>query len=268
MSRRLLLPLFLVASCGDSDHLAPAESCRTPDCTTPNTSTGSGASNGTGASAGAAAGETGDAGQRSVALSVVRYDSETFDQTSPYEDSAGIVLEGVSGTLQANWPGSGSIEVADAAPEAFVLVSPTDESADALPTVLRLPASLPDTLAMPLVRATSVQAILAVSGLPIEQVPGRAQLVLRVRDGELGTPLAGVRVAEASAEAVLYAAGGVFSDAVSETDTSGLAVLVNVAADSWPGKLGSVTLSGAVLGSTPVRAVADAVSVLEARVAR
>ncbi len=216
-----------------------------------------------------AGGAAGEAGQGPVVVSVSRFDTVTFDQTSPFEEPANILVEAAGGeTLQASWPGAGTVELEGVARLGFLLVSPADTTMDAVPTLLQLPPDAGSSLlALPLVRASLVQGIISVSQLPLEVIPGRGQLVVRVVDAEFHSPVAGVQITEPSAEVVLYSANGVYTNSVSETDSSGLAALINVGADAWPGRLSSVTLSGTVLGSAPVRTVSDGVAVIEARIA-
>jgi hypothetical protein len=67
-------------------------------------------------------------------------------------------------------------------------------------------------------------------------------------------------VIEPSAEVVVYGASGTFSDVVTATDASGLVMLVNLPASSWPGSLAGVSFSGALEGAADVRVVAGAVT--------
>jgi hypothetical protein len=92
--------------------------------------------------------------------------------------------------------------------------------------------------------------------------------VFQIGDAETHVPLAGATVTAAGSEVVLYADGGTWSDAVTETDPTGLVLIVNAPAAVWPGRLSTLTVSGAALGSVPYRAVADAVSVVRAELLR
>jgi hypothetical protein len=226
---------------------------------------------GAGADGGATnAGSAGEGGETATLYSVTRFDGEAFDRTSPYAEAAQVLVERAGGgpAEEALWSGSEGFELPDAAPSAFVLVTPADAMVDATRTLSRIPANPAESEELVLVRPSTIEAILALAAQALEQEAGRAQVVIRLREAQTGTPIAGARLSLPSAQTVLYAANGTFSDAVSETDSSGLALLINVSAGAWPGELGSITISGSVISSTPVRAIADAVTVLSIEIER
>jgi hypothetical protein len=62
------------------------------------------------------------------------------------------------------------------------------------------------------------------------------------------------------AETIVYGAAGTFTDDAIATDASGLVLLVNVPASTWPGTLVGVTFTGALEGGADVRAITGAVT--------
>jgi hypothetical protein len=197
---------------------------------------------------------------------VARYEGDDFEITAPYASGATLKGERIGGgSSDATWTGSGTVTLDRLVSGAFVLLSPTDSTQDALPTVLRLPGSVEaEPVELPLVRATVLDGIFALPTVPIEPISGRAQVVFQLGDSETHQPLAGATLTAPGAEVVLYADGGTWSDATTETDPTGLVLIANAPAAAWPGRLATLTVSGSVLGSVPYRAVADAVSVVRA----
>jgi hypothetical protein len=199
---------------------------------------------------------------------VTRYEGDDFETTAPY--ASGATLKGErsgGGSTEGTWTGSGTVTLGRLVSGAFVLIAPTDSTQDAWPTVLRLPESVEvEPVELPLVRATVLDAIFSLPTEPIEPVSGRAQVVFQIEDADTHLPLAGATVTAAGSEVVLYADGGTWSDAVTETDPTGLVLIANAPAAAWPGRLSTITVSGSALGSVPYRAVADAVSVVRAEV--
>ena len=200
-------------------------------------------------------------------FSVTRFESDDFLITAPFTGAAQLLGEREGGgNVRADWAGSGTVRLAPLTDRAFVLVTPADTTGDALPTLLRLPTTDADALELPLVRATVLDGILSLATVPLELLPNRAQVILELRDSRTRQPLSGAGVTAPSAEAIFYADGGTWSDAVEVTDPTGLVRFVNVAAADWPGELASITVTGPVAGSLPYRAVAGAVTVLRGEV--
>jgi hypothetical protein len=201
-----------------------------------------------------------------VEFTVTRFEGPDFFITAPYPSGATLKAErSGGGESEGTWTGTGTVTLERLLSGTFVLVTPTDSTQDALPTVLGLPDNPEvEPLELPLVRATVLDAIFALPTLPLVPIAGRAQVVFRVDDVQTRLPRAGATISAAGAEVVLYADGGTWSDAVTETDPTGLVLIANVPAGPWPGRLSTITVSGAVLGSVPYRAVEDAVSVLAA----
>ncbi len=221
-------------------------------------------SGGSSSDGGAGSGEGG--AEEPSEFAVTRFEGPDFFITGPY--SSGATLRGErrgGGESKGTWAGSGTVTLERLVSGAFVLVTPTDSTQDSLPTVLSLPENAEEEpLELPLVRATVLDAIFTLPTLPVSAVEGRAQVVFRVGDLRTHLPRAGATITAAGAEVVLYSDGGTWSDAVTETDPTGLVLIANVPAAPWPGRLSTITVSGAVLGSVPYRAVEDAVSVVAA----
>lgn len=260
--------VFLMLGCSEPDEHPPVESCegcRLPGRGTPGESSGGRGSSGGGPSGEAGAPSDENPAEPPNAFAVTRFESEAFDVTAIYPREASLKADrDGGGTTEGTWTGSGLASLDRLAPEAFVLVTPADSSDDALPTVFRLPERVKsEAVELPLVRATVLDTILALPTVPLEPSRGRAQVVLRVVQAGTRVPLAGVTIAAPGAEAVLYADGGTYSDAVDETDPTGLVVVVNVPAKGWPGSFSSLTISGTALGSVAYRAVSNAVSLVE-----
>jgi len=252
------LPLVLLVSvitlgCSDDDERPPVVPCSGIQCHGPPI-LGSGANDGSG--------DGGEAGQGNVlpVFSVTRFAGDDFLATTPYPEPAAVLADGEGGTtLEAEWNGVDPFALEGLSEAPFVLVDP-DGGQDAVPTVLVPP--LRGMVELPLVRATVLESILALSSQPLDVASDRAHLVITLINLGNQLPVAGATLTAQSAETVLYAAAGSWSDVVSETDSSGLSLLASVDAAPWPGKLISVAVSGAASAAIPLRAVSGAVTVL------
>jgi hypothetical protein len=252
---------FAAVACSDSEARPPVRSCI--GCDLPGRG-GPDGSGGTSSEGGAGSGEGG--AEQPSDFVVTRYEGDDFEISAPF--ASGATLKGErsgGGSSEGTWTGGGTVTLERLVSGAFVLITPTDSTQDAWPTVLRLPESVEvEPIELPLVRATVLDGIFALPSVPLEAVPGRAQVIFQVESVETHQPLAGATVTAAGSEVVLYADGGTWSDAVSETDPTGLVLVANAPAAAWPGQLATITVTGSVLGSVPYRAVADAVSVVRA----
>ncbi len=248
----LLVALIALGCSEDSDH-PPVQACSGTQCHGPPV-LGSGASTGSGVG-----GEGGSASGIPV-FSVSRFESDDFLSTAPFTNLASVLADGEGGTtLEAAWNGLDPFAIEGLAEEPFVLVEP-ELGVDALPTMLR--PALDGLVELPLVRATVLESILALSSQPLDLASDRAQVAITLIDVGTAQPISAATLAEPSAESVLYASSGTWSDADSETGPSGLAMLVNVEAGAWPGKLTSVAVTGSATGAIPLRVVSGAVTVL------
>ena len=256
---RSILPLaaILVLGCADDDGHPPVQACSGLECHGPPIlGYGASTANPDGDSEGGAPG----AAQPPV-FSVARFESDDFLATTAFAEPATVLADGEGGTtVEAAWNGLDPFAIAGLADTPFVLVEPEGSSSDALPTLL-VP-SLVSPVELPVVRATVMESILALSSVPLDLDGETAQLVLKLIDVNARQPISGAVLAEPSAETVLYAASGGWSDTAGETDATGLAVLASVPASAWPGRLISVAVSGTASGAIPLRVVAGAVTVL------
>jgi hypothetical protein len=145
----------------------------------------------------------------------------------------------------------------------WLLATPPDLG-PALPTLGPLDTTQPNTEGvvtadLVVIGRDIIDTILGLLTVPTERDASRGMILLRVTD-ERGAPLEGVTAIAPNAEVVVYGDGGTFSDASTETDSSGLVLLANVPAGSWPGSLVGVTFAGALEGGIDVRSVTGAVT--------
>lgn len=263
-SRALLFAGWLSIGCSADHERAPVQPCVGPDCQGPPTQ-GSGANGSGGGEAGAGSG--GDGTGSPPVFAVSRFEGDDFHTTAPFGEPALVRADGRGGTtLEADWNGVDAFELEGLTEQPFLLVTPLQDGTDALPTLLA--PRLTGSVELPVVRATVLDGIRALSSLPLDAVPGAAHLVLQLVDVQSSTPIAGLTLAETTAATVLYAAAGSWSDAVTTTDVTGLAVLADVEAADWPGRLTSVSVSGEVLAAIPLRAVSGAVTVVRVGLSR
>jgi hypothetical protein len=264
-----LLALSWVFGCGDERGLPDPAVC-VGDC-------GSGALVGSGSGKGGSGGSGGSSGNGSSApvelngtvlrLNDLDFNAAGFSRAEPYRDVAKVTVEGASSTtVSVDYNGFDPFLLSGVrrGPEVWTLVEPSDTSADAMPTLQPLftadaPSSAALELDVAVLRATTLDTAYSVLTNPVVREPSRGHAVLLFLDGD--EPIAGVTVSAPNAERVIYAAGGTYSDDETATDESGLVLLSNVPAGSWPGSAVQVTVSGEAVGSFATRVVADAVTV-------
>jgi hypothetical protein len=197
-----------------------------------------------------------------------------FRNGGPFTDSAEIRVEKAGGgAVTGTWNGSDPFRIANVLEGRAVWALGTPTAAlnnDALPTLEPVRTDNPNSEGLveadpfALVRASTMQNIYDLLTLPITLDSSRAQVVLRVVNGS-GVGLPGVRVTAPSAEVVIYAASGAFSEAETQTDATGLVVLANAPASPWPGSLASVSFAGAETGAAELRVIAGAVTLVSVR---
>jgi hypothetical protein len=149
-------------------------------------------------------------------------------------------------------------------PLTWVSITPSSSVGVALPTLVPANTTRPAadgsvTLNLGVVGRAVVDTILDILTVPTVRDESKAILILEVRRTD-GTPLPGVTVTAPMAETIVYGAAGTFTDDESQTDASGLVLLVNVPASAWPGTLVGVSFTGALDGGADVRAIAGAVT--------
>jgi hypothetical protein len=236
---------------------------------------------GTGVSPEGGAGPTGEGGTSSGESSVdltgkvlLLNDDGSFSGGPLLADDVELKTEDAKGRdVTGTWNGSElSLKDVRSTPVLWVLATPKNPIADdALPALQPVSTEHPDAMGqvsvtLALVHASSIENILDLASVPLVQDSQKAQIILLLKQKASGSaappPVSGVTVKAASAEDVLYGASGGFSDTVSVTDATGIAVLANVSGAAWPGALVSVTFSGARSSGAKVPAVAGAVTLV------
>jgi hypothetical protein len=228
---------------------------------------GNGGSGGSGGSSGNGSSSPVELSGTVLRLNDLGFNAAGFSQAEPYRDPAKVTLEGASSTtVSVDYNGFDPFLLSGVrrGPEVWALVEPNDASADAMPTLQPVftadaPSSAALELDLAVLRATTLDAAYSVLTNPVVREPSRAHAVLLFLDAN--EPIAGVTVSAPNAERVIYAADGTYTDDEIETDETGLVLLSNVPAGSWPGGALQVTVSGAAVGSFATRVVADAVTV-------
>jgi hypothetical protein len=177
---------------------------------------------------------------------------DTFTQVIPYTEPATVFGQG-AGTSRVSGSYDGTdftlTDVIDGS-SVFMAVRPAD-------TVLAFDTiSIVDTtqasVTVPVVQRSVIEDILQSLTTPTQVATGAAQIVVRVI-GTDGVPVPGVGISASTAELVAYSTIGSWSDTETATDVSGLAVIGNVVAASFPGGDLTLRLTGAVRLDEPVR---------------
>lgn len=222
-------------------------------------------------------GEGGEAGESdgvTLTSNVILLNDLDFRSGGAFTDSAEIrVQKAGGGSVTGTWNGSDPFRIEKVLEARTVWALGTPSAAlnnDALATLEPVRTDKPNSDGVveaepfALVRASTMENIYDLLTVPITLDSGRAQIVLRLVN-DAGAGMAGVRVTAQSAEVVVYAASGGFSDAEMQTDNTGLVVLANTPASAWPGSLVSVSFAGSDTGATELLVVAGAVTVVSVR---
>lgn len=152
----------------------------------------------------------------------------------------------------------------------WLLITPETAGADAevtLEPVLTQGANAQGVVTADLgvVRESNMEAVFDLLSVPVQRDTRAGQVVLLLRSRSAGSglvPLSGVTVKSSAAASISYSTGGGYSDVATQTDSTGVAILLNCPAGAWPGALVNVELSGAKTGGAEVRAVSGAVSLV------
>ena len=222
-------------------------------------------------------GEAGESPGVTLTSSVLLLNDLDFKSGGPFMDSAEIrVQKQGGGSVTGRWNGASGndpfrIEKVLEGRAVWALGTPASAlNNDALATLEPVRTDKPNSGGVveadpfALVRASTMENIYDLLTVPITLDPSRAQIVLRVVT-DAGAGIAGIRVTAPSAEVVVYAASGAFSDAATETDNTGLVVLANTPGSEWPGSLVSVSFAGADTGAADLRVISGAVTVVSVR---
>lgn len=205
---------------------------------------------------------------------LVLNDDLNFSTGDFFTDSANIQTDGADGKpVTASWDGITpfAVENVKQAKPVWVLVTPPNGVADdAVPAFEPVVTDKPDannqvSANLALLHASTVEHIFDLASVPLTTDTSKAQVVLLLETSPAGattpSPQAGVTVQSSSAENVIYAASGGFSDVAMASDNTGVVVLGNVAAAAWPGAVINVVFTGARTGGSQVRVVSGAVTI-------
>jgi len=156
------------------------------------------------------------------------------------EEFTGTSLYSMSGVLQS--------------PRTRALLEPL-VTGDVLPTLRFIDTRIATNRALNLVRSTSLDLALSQLSFAPTVNTQSAQIVLAAIDPDTSLPLAGVKIKAAAAQFIAYQLpSGAWSDLVSETGTSGLAMLVNVTVAATGSTFIDASASGAYTGSFQIEA--------------
>jgi hypothetical protein len=182
---------------------------------------------------------------------------------SPLREPAELLVEGRSGDVTGRYDGINPFALDGVKRAATTWVEVTPGPGDTLRTLQPVDTSRPNdadelTTELTVVRESEIDRAFSVIALPVVPDENAAQAVLVIQKD--GRRAAGVRVFAPAAEVVIYSDAGGFSDTVTSTDGSGIVVLANLPASTWPGSGVTVTLSGAVTGRWDLRVVRGGVT--------
>jgi hypothetical protein len=198
----------------------------------------------------------------------------TFTRGSLYKLGATIRAEGASGTpVTATWAGVDPFDpfVLDGIARVtsnWLSVEPVEVGGDALPTYQSLQTYQITSANLVLVSAPILDGIFnLVSTL---RSPNSGQVIVFFRSASTNTPLAGLHVSMAKAQAAIYATttGWVLDDGTALTDQSGLVIFGNVEPSAAAGtqlitvtRAATSTMPAVAGGQFPVKVVAGAASI-------
>ncbi len=176
---------------------------------------------------------------------------DTFTQAIPFTETATVFGEGSGARVSGSYDGI-DFTLADVLVGSSVsmAVRPADTTLafDTISDADTTPASV----TLPVVQRSVIEDIFLSLPTPTQVASGAAQIVVRVI-GTDGVPIPGVGIGASSAELVAYSTLGSWSDTETATDVSGLAVVGNIVAASFPGGDLTLRLTGAVKLDESVR---------------
>lgn len=262
---------LVLGACQAKEEHAPAAGPCTTDCQNPPVGSvpiGSGQSQsgfgGAGNSNNPGAGNSSTAGVGTLDGTVAQWFDDSFTSTQPYVEPAQVRGQDAGGNvITANWNGSTAFELngVQLSQTTWLSVLPSDPGV--LETLHAIGSVAPSSLQLELVQADVYDAMLEAFATGVVRRSDRAQVVLWFRSN-MGTGVAGVTVDSSSAEVIGYRDTGVWSPTATATDSSGLAVLVNLSSSAFPGTTARIQLDGMATGYVDVRTASGAVSVVSA----
>jgi hypothetical protein len=271
-----LLAAVLVGGCANSQERPRPIVCE-GHCGSPaNVRIGAPTMPGGGGESGETPGAGGGSSDETVTLTgkvELLLDNGRFDTGEIFADPATIKSTNAEGrTASDSWNGQDPFTVKElpGGGVSWLLVTPQSAGTDASITLEPVVVDRPDskgfvTADLGLVRDSNIETIFTLLSVPTQRDQKAAQVILRLTERGAGsglTPITGVTVKAASAETITYSTNGGYSSAATQTDSTGVAILLNVPAGGWPGSLVSVQFSGAKTGGAEVRAVGGAVSLV------
>jgi hypothetical protein len=178
-----------------------------------------------------------------------------------FVESAELRAQAPNGDVRGTWNGSDPFSLEGVPRSAGVWTEVTPFAGDALVTLQPMNTLSPGSpevieTRLAVVSALEIELALGAISTPLTPDPRRAQAVLLASKNDVAT--AGVSVSATGVEAVIYVDGGVYTDAATETDASGVVVLANVPVPSTGSII--VRYEGEVSGSSELRLVAGGVT--------
>ena len=211
-----------------------------------------------------------DAGTGTLQGNVLLLTDDSFVRASLFTSGATVTADGASGSpVSADWDGADPFVLDGVAQVAtnWVHVKPTLVGGDPLPTYQAVRTNEVTKADLALVSSTMLDVIFTeVSSL---RSPDSGQVVLFFRSAGTGTPLAGLHVTMAKAQAAVYetSAGWVLDDGTAVTGPDGLIVFGNVEPANSNGtqsvivtRAATATAPAAAAGQFAVKVVRGAVT--------
>jgi hypothetical protein len=220
------------------------------------------------------AGEAGEGSEVTLSGVVGLLADDQFDVADTFPETVDLRAESPrAASVVGVWTGSVSdpflIEGVLSAPAIWVHGKPRAGGSDALPTLEPMRTNNPDENGIVysespfvLVRASVIDEVFTLASTPVLPDATRAHVVLQLVSGSAQNGLAGVTVTAPQAELVMYGVNGTFSDIPEETDGSGLVVLGNIPASTWPGRTLAISFSGSRTSSVELPVMTGSVTIV------
>jgi hypothetical protein len=176
---------------------------------------------------------------------------DTFLQSIPFTETATVFGEGEGASVSGSYDGTDFTLANVLVGNGVSMAVRPDDTLVAFGTISDADTTRA-SVSLPLVQRSVIEDIYQSLTTPTEVATTAAHLVVRVIGAD-GVPVPGVTITAPSAELVAYSTAGSWSDTEIVTDVSGLAVVGNMAALSFPGGETTLRLTGAVTVDEPVR---------------